>query len=374
MIKRHRKFKQPSMRRSSRVYLDDLNVGKVQALAEFLHLCHDATQYFVDLFWQRQDFSSKLADLDTVHRGCERFGITTRLAQALAKQAKEIARSSHELDGGYPEIKKHFVTLYYHFVAIEQFNGKEFDYAIKLIGSGTPRMTIPCHSTSHLNQKLADGWQMSRTIRLGCDHKERLFVDFILEKPKPALKEAGKIVGMDNNYKHGLVFSDRQVIGESAYNRIQTFSKRQKHTHAEVNSLVGKALKTIDWQNIKVLAVEDLKNVKSGTRETFSRIFNRRLSHWAYALIHERLQQDCEEHGVRLVLKNPAYTSQTCAVCGWCERANRQGDKFKCKHCGHEDQADHNASMNLEHLAMAGAYGLRSLPNFTYVAKSNRRK
>lgn len=373
MIKRHRKFKQPSMRRSSRVYLNDLNAGKAETLVRFLHLCHDATQYFVDLFWQRQDFSSKLANLETIHKGTEKFGITTRLSQALAKQAKEIARSAHELDGGYPEIKRHFITLYCHFVTLEKFKGKEFDYAIKLIGSGAPRMTIPCHSTSHLNQKLADGWQMSKTIRLGLD-KERLFVDFLLEKPKPALKDSGKIVGMDNNYKHGLVFSDEQVIGEAAYNRIQTFSKRQKHTHAEVNSMVGKGLKTIDWSNIKTLAVEDLKYVKSGTRETFSRIFNRRLSHWAYALIRERLQQDCEEHGVRLVLKNPAYTSQTCAVCGWCERANRQGDKFKCRRCGHEDQADHNASMNLEHLAVAGVYGLRSLPNFTYVAKSNRRK
>lgn len=373
MIKRHLKFKQPSMRRSSRVYLNNLNVGKAQTLTEFLHLCHDVTQYFVDLFWQRQDFSSKLADLDTVHRGCERFSITTRLAQALAKQAKETVRSSHELDGGYPEGKKHFATLYSHFVNIEKFEGREFNYAVRLIGSGAPRMIIPCRSTSHLNSKLADGWQMSKTIRLGLNN-ERLFVDFILEKPRPVLKDEGKIIGMDNNYKHGLVFSDKQVIGESAYARIQEFSKRQKHTHAEVNSLVGKELKSIDFSDIKVLAIEDLKNVKSDTRGTFPRIFNRRLSHWAYALIRERLQQDCEEHGVRLVLKNPAYTSQTCAVCGWCERANRQGDKFKCKRCGHEDQADHNASMNLEHLAVAGVYGLRSLPNFTYVAKSNRRK
>ena len=36
----------------------------------------------------RQDFSADLADLATVHRGRDRFGITTRLAQALAKQAK----------------------------------------------------------------------------------------------------------------------------------------------------------------------------------------------------------------------------------------------------------------------------------------------
>lgn len=355
------------MRRSSRVFLNDLNAGKTQTLTEFLCLCHDVTQYFVDLFWQRQDFTSKLAELETVHRACKRFDITTRLSQALAKQAKEVVRSSHELGGGYPEVKKHFATLYYHFVTIEKFEGKEFNYAIRFIGSGAPCLTVPCRSTKHLNQKLAGGWQMSKTIRLGRDRKGRLFVDFILEKPKPTLKETGNVVGMDNNYKAGLVFSDGQIIGAEAYTRIQGFARRQKHTHAEIKSLVGKALKGIDWSNIKVLAIENLKCIKSNSGR--SRKFNRRLSHWLYGLIRECLQQDCEEHGTRLVVKNPAYTSQTCAICGWCDKRNRNGDRFKCKCCGNEDQADHNASKNLELLGLAGVYGLRSLPNFTHVAK-----
>lgn len=358
------------MRRSSRVYLNDLNAGKTQTLTDFLRLCHDVTQYFVDLFWQRQDFTSQLADLETIHRACNRFGITTRLSQALAKQAKEIVRSSHELGGGYPEVKKHFATLYYHFVTIEKFDGKEFDYAIKLIGSGAPRLTVPCRSTKHLNQKLVDGWRMSKTIRLGRNRDGRLFVDFILEKPKPPLKETGNVVGMDNNYKAGLVFSDGQVIGAEVYTRIQTFAKRQKHTHAEIKSLVGKALKDIDWSNIKVLAIENLKQVKHCKSGTFPKVFNRRLSHWMYFLICECLQQDCEEHGTRLVVKNPAFTSQTCAICGWCEKSNRQGDKFKCKRCGNESQADYNASRNLELLAMLEVYGLWSTPNFIRVAKA----
>lgn len=211
---------------------------------------------------------------------------------------------------------------------------------------------------------------MSKTIRLGRDRKGRLFVDFLLEKPRPPLKETGSVVGMDNNYKRGLVFSDGQVVGEQAYAPIQTFAKRQKHTHEEIKSLIGKALKQIDWSNIKVLAIENLKHVKHNRKGTFPEVFNRRLSHWLYGLIRKRLQEDCEEHGVRLVVKSPAYTSQTCAVCGWCERANRQGDRFICRSCGHTDQADHNASVNLARLAMLGVYGLQSTPNFTRVAKA----
>ncbi len=79
--------KQKMMLRSCRVFLNELNQGKSKVLLTFLHQCHDVTQYFVDLFWQRQDYSDLLADLPTVHKAVKRFGTTTRLSQALAKQA-----------------------------------------------------------------------------------------------------------------------------------------------------------------------------------------------------------------------------------------------------------------------------------------------
>ncbi len=92
MKKRYKHAPQGIMRRSARVFLDELNIGKGRALTDFLYRCHDAMQYFVDLFWQRRDFSADLADLETVHRGRDRFNLTSRLAQALAKQAKECVR------------------------------------------------------------------------------------------------------------------------------------------------------------------------------------------------------------------------------------------------------------------------------------------
>ena len=82
---------------------------------DFLHQCRDITQYFVDLFWQRQDFSADLADLSTIHRGRDRFGVTTRLAQALAKQAKEVCRAAHANGNRTPRIRRWTSTLYSHF-------------------------------------------------------------------------------------------------------------------------------------------------------------------------------------------------------------------------------------------------------------------
>jgi IS605 OrfB family transposase len=361
MRKAHKKFSHPTMRRSSRVFLNDLNASKTAKLVTFLLLCHDVTQYFVDLFWQRKDTSSDLADIATVHRATERFGITTRLGQALAKQAKELLRAGRERNGRKPRIRRHTVTLYSHFVKIEAFNGA-FDLAVKLIGSGAPRMVIPVNGTKHLNEKLDAGWKVGNSIRLG-RVGDRLFIDFLLEKPRPKLKPDGKVVGFDSNYKNGFVLSDEQQVGAEAYELIRSFDKRRKHTHESVKSLVFAALKKIDLSVTRMLVVEDLKRVKSNTRGKFPRTLNRRLSHWLYASVTDWLQRRCEESGVRLERKDPWKTSQRCAICGKWDRRSRKGDRFKCVHCGHTDHADRNASKNLEFLGLAGAYGLRSLQN-----------
>jgi putative transposase len=369
MIKRHKKSQTKLMRRSGRVYLNDLNSGKVEALKDFLCLCHDATQYFVDLFWQRRDFSPNLADLETVHRGRDRFGLTTRLAQALAKQAKECIRSARVNHRCKPNLKQHTVTLYYHFVTIEPFEGKAFDWAVTLIGSGAPRMVIPIHSTHPINKRLADGWRMAKTIRLGRAGK-RIWIDFIFEKERPAKRETGRIVGMDSNYKNGFIFSDGQVVGQEIYPHIQQFSKRQKHTHAEVDAMLGHALKQVDWSNVKTLAIENLKHVKKNKRGTFSRSLNRRLSHWLYKACIARLERICEEQGIQLKLKSPFKTSQFCRCCGRWNKRNRKGDKFLCVNCGHQDHADHNASKNLEFLEVVGVYGLGILKTLDFVSFS----
>jgi len=45
---------------------------------------------------------------------------------------------------------------------------------------------------------------------------------------------------------------------------------------------------------------------------------------------------------------NPAYTSQTCGVCGHCAQENRESQAvFRCTACGHQANADVNAAVNI---------------------------
>jgi transposase len=50
----------------------------------------------------------------------------------------------------------------------------------------------------------------------------------------------------------------------------------------------------------------------------------------------------------RVEKMNPAYTSQTCSVCGHCAAENRESQAvFRCAACGHQANADVNAAVNI---------------------------
>jgi putative transposase len=63
-----------------------------------------------------------------------------------------------------------------------------------------------------------------------------------------------------------------------------------------------------------------------------------------------QLAYKCRMYGSRLAVVPPFHTSQTCAACGSIDPGSREGcgRLFSCVHCGHEDDADHNASVEIE--------------------------
>src|SRR5262245_45069460 len=181
------------MKRCARVFLNDLNDGKAQELRAFLYLCHDVLQYFIDVFWARGEMRAGFADLETVRLAVNRFGITTRLGQALGKQAMEIVASQRKKpakERKKPSLKRHVVTLFYHFLKVEIFQGEKFDYAAIFVGSGAPRLTAPFRSTAPINKLIADGWTISKTFRLGV-RRGRLWIELIFEK-LPASAKNGR--------------------------------------------------------------------------------------------------------------------------------------------------------------------------------------
>lgn len=69
---------------------------------------------------------------------------------------------------------------------------------------------------------------------------------------------------------------------------------------------------------------------------------------WTYYELQQYIKYKAEIEGIKVRFVNPAYTSQTCSKCGYIDEENRPTqEKFKCKKCGFEMNADRNASINI---------------------------
>ncbi len=72
---------------------------------------------------------------------------------------------------------------------------------------------------------------------------------------------------------------------------------------------------------------------------------------WRRARVHEGFRMVARpEHKAagRVEKVNPAYTSQTCSVCGHCAPDNRENQAvFRCGACGHQANADVNAAVDI---------------------------
>lgn len=350
------------MRRASRVYLTQANAGKVAALKASLLLYVKVVNYFIERFWSMKDFTPALADKVITGRAVNRFKITARLAQCAAKQAKEIVRSQKDRKvKQMPVLRRKVATLDNRFVKIEEFKGEAFELGL-IFASGMPKITIPINQNSHMNRFWGHGWRTGSTIRLGMNERG-LWIELIFEKKCPEPRREGKVIGIDRGFRKAFVISDGQEIGVELRDQIRRKGKRSKTSYYHIRTELFRCLKGLKLEGVKMIVLEDLRYIKHGKRGTFSRQVNRLLSFWSLTRAVGWLRCHCQELGVRIKYVSPYKTSQRCHSCGKIDRRNRKGERFRCMSCGHEDDADHNASKNLETLGLAGVYSLRLLPN-----------
>lgn len=108
-----------------------------------------------------------------------------------------------------------------------------------------------------------------------------------------------------------------------------------------------------------VIALEDLKvkNMSASAKGTRSAPgkqvrqkagLNRGILDAAWGEFTRQLSYKLEWRGGRVILVNPAYTSQTCSACEHVAAENRKTQSlFSCVACGHTENADINAAKNI---------------------------
>lgn len=72
------------------------------------------------------------------------------------------------------------------------------------------------------------------------------------------------------------------------------------------------------------------------------------IRNWSFYQVQTMIEYKAEREGIAVYYVDSAFTSQTCSRCGNLEKGQRENqEKFICKKCGFEGNADYNASQNI---------------------------
>jgi putative transposase len=333
--------------------LNESNAGKLRQLDRVFDESIRVINLFIGRLWEDKNFSSKFIDfkVDT--------WLSARLQQALGKQALEIVKSQRKRKKKTkPVFSKCVLNLDSRFM-VPWFDQNSFDIWFKLhsLGGGVI-LKLPSRKHKHMMKLLDDGYLLRLSSRLRRS-EGRYYIDLYAEKQEPSKAVEGESIGFDCGYKTLLADSRGDEHGselEACYEKISR--KRQgsqafKRALRERDNLINKTVNSIDLSKVKEVVVEDLKDVKTGSKGKRRKQFNNKLQRWSYPKVLGKLERVCEERGLTFIRVDPAYTSQTCSLCGRTDKASRKGKIFLCTACGMEMDADLNAAINIRN---RGAY------------------
>jgi putative transposase len=97
---------------------------------------------------------------------------------------------------------------------------------------------------------------------------------------------------------------------------LQRLSGKERRFQQHTNHVISKRIVQHAKTNNQVIALEDLTGIRERTNEMPRSKKERRLSNsWAFYHLRQFLTYKAVKSSVKLILVNPAYTSQTCHKC-----------------------------------------------------------
>jgi len=139
----------------------------------------------------------------------------------------------------------------------------------------------------------------------------------------------------------------------SAARRAKSLSGREKRLTSDALHVISADL--VRSHPDSMFVFEDLTGIRRN-RTTFRRGADveerrenrRQAEQWPFFEFQFQVGYKSILHnGITSGSENPAYTSQTCPVCGLVDAGNRDGDVFLCLNCGHHDHSDLVAGTNI---------------------------
>jgi IS605 OrfB family transposase len=245
-----------------------------------------------------------------------------------------------------------------------KINGDYIEFPVMVNGK-SKRLSVKTKMTD--KQKSVFANSKLGTMRIVYKNN-KIVAQVVYEMVEPTYDNKGSVMGIDLGIKCPAVsyVSDGNVkfYGNGRKNKyvrrhykyLRKKLQKSKHMDAvkRINNKEQRIMRDIDHKlshdivktavahNVKIIKLERLANIRSTTRT--SRKNNHSLHNWSFYRLTQFIEYKAKLAGIAVEYVNPAYTSQTCPVCGHVHHANDRN--YTCK-CGFHIHRDILGAMNI---------------------------
>lgn len=336
------------MKRALKFSLSLANANKTKSLKALFNEYKKAINFYLSILSSESKYilsEEEIKSLDSP--------LSYRYKQCAKRQAIKIWKSwrKNRRKGNLPNFNGSLI-LDSRFVKIEKAKNTSFDYWVKIatLDKGHP-VLIPIKSYNYANDYFNNCHLINGGRIKPENNKWSLILSF--EKKNPHKRKKGKTVGIDIGYRKLLTTSDKEFLGRDIKNLTKKSARRKQRsknwmqTKAEIRNYVNRVAKLLFNKPLKIIVLENLKNLKKNKYRKWSKKINRRFNFWLYGSLINRIKELGEQFGVQIALIPPAYTSQTCPICGYVDKLSRKGELFKCTQCDFTEDADYVGALNI---------------------------
>lgn len=212
------------------------------------------------------------------------------------------------------------------------------------------------------------------------DKKKEVTINICKDGERYIPSDKHNLVGLDVNIKHNLFslsdgssfdydrklvkdFSELSIsidgfkkkdnsyiIGKRKQNKLDVLNLKIRKSN---ESLISSMCKKLNESGFDHIVMEDLNNgfgrshIKDKNNSDIN--FNRVVKYLNMSSLKQEVEHIARNYGICVSTVHACYTSKMCPICGCIEDENRSSQEtFKCIECGHEDNADTNASINIK--------------------------
>ena len=318
------------------------------------------------------------------------FGLSANLAiQAIRRVCSN--RKTAKQKGR--KVKEFSPTSISYDARIFSFREKDWTVSVKLLNSRQRiKLLIGNYQVGLLKGK--DPKAATLVKRKNCDY----YIHITLDEPTQPETKTDKVLGCDlgrtdicttsegeswsgkqitdkrNHYaKLRAVIQKKASKGTRSSRRrcrqlLARLSGKEKRFQKHINHEISRQLVNNAVTDKQAIAIEDLTGIRERTNKKLrnavarlssavqrqngarprSRKDKRLGNNWAFYQLRQFLTYKCVLAGVKLILVNPAWTSQTCYKCHVI--GDRKGKKFACNNCENKCDADYNWTLDKKQL------------------------